>query len=54
MAMRLIAATVRVTRLDGIRAAPRFPKFVSDVSAPGRGGRVAAHPFNHSTFNRVI
>ncbi|HEX2367402.1 MAG TPA: hypothetical protein VHJ00_20575 [Bradyrhizobium sp.] len=51
--MRLIATTVRVTRLDGISAAPRFPKFVSDVSAVGKVGRVAAHPFNQNTFNHI-
>jgi hypothetical protein len=51
--MGLIAANVRVTKLDGICAAPRLPEFVSDVSTARKGGRAASHPFNRSTINRV-
>jgi hypothetical protein len=51
--MRLIAAIVRMTRLDGISARRGSRNLCLTSAPPRKGGRVAAHPFNYSTFNRV-
>ncbi len=51
--MRLVAANLQPTKLDGFIATPSIRKFVCEARRPlvsGRNAARASHPFNHSTF----